>query len=236
VRQVLPAIQVPTLVLHRVDDPLVAVDHGRYFAAHIPGAKYVELPGDDRLVFAGDVDRLVDEIEEFLTGHQPEPNPNRVLATLVFIDIVDSARGAAERGAHRWREMLNRHDEVIRRELVRFRGREVKATGGGFVAAFDGPARAVQCALAVNEAGRRLGLDLRLGVHTGECEQRDNHLAGIALDIAAQVAALAQPGQVLASRTVTDLVVGSRLEFADRGEHQLEGVPGRWHLFAVQVP
>jgi pimeloyl-ACP methyl ester carboxylesterase len=234
VRPVLPAIRVPTLVLHRVDDPLIPVDQGRYFAAHIPGAKFVELPGDDRLVFAGDVDRLVDEIEEFLTGRQPEPNPNRVLATLVFI-VVDSARGAAEWGAHRWREMLNRHDEVIRRELVRFRGREVKATGGGFVAAFDGPARAVQCALAVNDAGRRLGLELRLGVHTGECEQRDNHLAGIALDITTQVAALAQPGQVLVSRTVTDLVVGSRLGFADRGEHELKGVPGKWRLFAAQA-
>jgi class 3 adenylate cyclase len=235
VRSVLPAIRVPTLVLHRVDDPLIPVDHGRYFAAHIPGAKFVELPGNDRLVFAGDVDRLVDEIEQFLTGHRPEPDPDRILATLLFTDIVDSTRRAAELGDRRWRELLDRHDEVMRCEFERFRGREVTATGDGYLAAFDGPARAVQCALALTEAARRLGIKLRVGVHTGECEQRGDQLGGIAVHIAARVAALAQPDQVLVSRTVTDLVVGSHLEFADRGEHDLRGVPGTWQLFAART-
>jgi len=235
VRPVLPAIRVPTLVLHRVDDPLVGVDHARYLAAHIPGAKYVELPGDDRLVFAGDVDRLVDEIEEFLTGHPPEPDPDRILATLLFTDIVDSTRRASELGDQRWRQVLDRHDDIVRRELERFRGREVTATGEGFLAAFDGPARAVQCALAAAAAVRCLGLELRVGVHTGECEQRGVSLGGIAVHIAAGVAALAQAGQVLVSRTVTDLVAGSGLEFTDHGEHELEGVPGNWQLFAAQA-
>jgi class 3 adenylate cyclase len=215
---------------------MIRVDHGRYFASHIPGAKFVELPGDDRLVFAGDVDRLVDEIEEFLTGHRPQVSPDRILATVVYTDIVDSTREASELGDQRWREVLDRHDELLRREFERFRGKEVTATGIGFLAAFDGPARAVHCALAAVNVGRRLGLELRVGVHTGECEQRGNQLGGIALDIAARVAALARPSEVLVSRTVTDLVAGSRLQFADRGEHQLEGVPGSWQVFAVQAP
>jgi DNA-binding SARP family transcriptional activator/pimeloyl-ACP methyl ester carboxylesterase len=233
VRQVLPAISVPTLVLHRVDDPLVPVEQGRYFAAHIPGAKYVELPGADRLVFAGDVDRLGDEIEEFLTGDPPEPFPDRVLATLVVTDIVDSTRRAAELGDSRWRELLDRHDEVMRCEFERFRGREVAATSGGFLAAFDGPGRAVRCGLTATEAARRLGVELRVGVHTGECEQRDDQLEGTALQIAARIAAVARPGEVLTSRTVPDLVAGSGFAFSFRGEHQLEGVPGKWPLFAV---
>jgi class 3 adenylate cyclase len=235
VRSVLPAVAVPTLVLHRVDDSLIGVEHARYLADHIPGAKYVELPGDDHLVFTGDVDRLVDEIEEFLTGQRPEPDPDRILATLLFTDIVDSTRRAAELGDRRWRQLLDRHDEVMRGELERFRGREVTATGDGFLAAFDGPARAVQCALASTEAARRLGVELRVGVHTGECEQRGDQLGGIAVHIAARVAALAQPGQVLASRTVPDLVAGSGLEFSARGEHQLKGVPGTWPLFAAHA-
>ena len=236
VRQVLPAIRVPTLVLHRVDDPLIPVDQGRYFASHIPGSKFVELPGDDRLVFAGDVDRLADEIEEFLTGHPPQASPDRILATVLFTDVVDSTRRASELGDQRWRELLDRHDELLRHEFGRFRGREVTKAGDGFLAAFDGPARAVQCALAATEAVRRLGLEVRAGVHTGECEQRGDDLGGIAVHIGARIAALAQPGQVLVSRTVTDLVAGSRLEFTDRGEHELKGVPGMWQLFAVEPP
>jgi DNA-binding SARP family transcriptional activator/class 3 adenylate cyclase len=235
VRPVLPAIRVPTLVLHRVDDPLIPVDQGRYFAAQIPGAKFVELPGDDRLVFAGDVDRLVDEIEDFLTGHRPQPSPDRILATVLYTDIVDSTRRASELGDQRWRELLDRHDEIMRCEFERYCGKEVKTTGDGFLVAFDGPARAVHCALATTAAIRRLGLEVRAGVHTGECEQRDNELGGIAVHIAARIVALAQPGEVLVSRTVTDLVVGSRLEFADRGEHALKGVPGKWHLLAAQA-
>jgi DNA-binding SARP family transcriptional activator/class 3 adenylate cyclase/predicted alpha/beta hydrolase len=233
VRQVLPAIRVPTLVLHRVDDPLIPVEHGRYLAAHIPGAKLIELPGNDRLVFAGDVDRLVDEIEEFLTGRRPQPDPDRILATLLFTDIVDSTRQAVELGDRRWRQLLDRHDEVMRCEFERFRGREVTSTGDGYLAAFDGPARAVQCALALTEAARRLGVELRVGIHTGECEQRGDQLGGVAVHIAARVAALAQPGQVLTSRTVPDLVAGSGLEFSARGDHQLKGVPGTWALFAA---
>jgi DNA-binding SARP family transcriptional activator/class 3 adenylate cyclase len=235
VRPVLPAIRVPTLVLHRVGDPLIPVDEGRYFAAQIPGAKFVELPGDDRLVFAGDVDRLVDEIEEFLTGHRLQPDTDRILATLLFTDIVDSTRQAAELGDRRWRGLLDRHAEVMRCELERFRGREVATTAHGYLAAFDGPARAVQCALALTEAARRIGSELRGGVHTGECEQRGDQLGGIAVHIAARVAALAQPGQVLASRTVTDLVAGSGLEFSARGEYQLKGVPGSWQLFSAHA-
>ncbi len=235
VRPVLPAIRVPTLVLHRVDDPLIPVDQGRYFAAQIPGAKFVELPGNDRLVFAGDVDRLVDEIEEFLTGQRPQISPNRILATVLYTDIVDSTRRASELGDQRWRELLDRHDELMRHEFERFRGEEMTATGDGFLVAFDGPARAVHCALAAANTARTLGLELRVGVHTGECEQRGDNLSGIAVHIAARVGALAQPGQVLVSRTVTDLVAGSRLEFTDRGEHDLKGVPGKWHLLAAQA-
>ncbi|HYU56854.1 MAG TPA: adenylate/guanylate cyclase domain-containing protein, partial [Actinomycetota bacterium] len=235
VRPVLPAIRVPTLVLHRVDDPLIPVDQGRYFAAQIPGAKFVELPGNDRLVFAGDVDRLVDEIEEFLTGQRHQISPNRILATVLYTDIVDSTRRASELGDQRWRELLDRHDELMRHEFERFRGEEMTATGDGFLVAFDGPARAVHCALAAANTARSLGLELRVGVHTGECEQRGDSLSGIAVHIAARVGALAQPGQVLVSRTVTDLVAGSRLEFTDRGEHDLKGVPGQWHLLAAQA-
>jgi DNA-binding SARP family transcriptional activator/class 3 adenylate cyclase/predicted alpha/beta hydrolase len=235
VREVLPAIRVPTLVLHRVDDPLIPVEQGRYFAAHIPGAKYVELPGEDRLIFAGDVDRLADEIEEFLTGHRPQASPDRVLATVLYTDIVDSTRRASELGDQRWRELLDRHDELVRREFERFRGEEMTATGDGFLAAFDGPARAVHCALAGANVARNLGLELRVGVHTGECEQRGDNLSGIAVHTAARIAAFAQPGEVLVSRTVTDLVAGSGLEFTDHGEHELKGVPGQWRLFAAQA-
>jgi class 3 adenylate cyclase/predicted alpha/beta hydrolase len=235
VREVLPAIRVPTLVLHRVDDPLIPVEHGRYFAAHIPGAKYVELPGQDRLIFAGDVDRLADEIEEFLTGQRPAASPDRILATVLYTDIVDSTRRASEVGDQRWRELLDRHDQLMRREFERFRGEEMTATGDGFLVAFDGPARAVHCALAAANSARGLGLELRVGVHTGECEQRGDNLSGIAVHTAARIATSAAPGEVLVSRTVTDLVAGSGLEFTDHGEHELKGVPGRWALFAAQA-
>ncbi|MGI8797198.1 MAG: adenylate/guanylate cyclase domain-containing protein [Acidimicrobiia bacterium] len=236
VRPALPAIPVPVLVLHRVDDPLIRAEHGRYLAEHIPRAKYVELPGDDHLVFAGDVDGLVDEIEHFLTGAHRVTEPDRVLATLLFTEIVDPTSRAAELGEQQWSELLDRHREIMRRELERFRGREVTATGDVCLAAFDGPARAVQCGLAAIEAVRCLGIELRVGIHTGECEQRGDQLGGIALHVPARIAALAQPGQVLVSRTVTDLVVGSSLEFTDRGEHELNDVPGSWRLFAVEPP
>jgi class 3 adenylate cyclase len=235
VRPVLPAIRVPTLVLHRVDDPLIPVDHGRYFAAHIPGAKYVELPGNDRLVFAGDTDRLVDEIEEFLTGTRPEPEIDRVLKTVLFTDIVQSTERAVSMGDRRWHELLDAHDAAVRRELEHFRGQEVKTTGDGFLACFDGPARAIRCARAITDRAHTLGIEVRAGLHTGECETRGDDLAGVAVHIAARVAALAQAGEVLCSRTVTDLVAGSGIGFADRGVHPLKGVPGTWQTYAVEA-
>jgi class 3 adenylate cyclase len=234
VRDVLPAIQVPTLVLHRVDDPLIPVDHGRYFAAHIPGAKYVELPGEDRLIFAGDVDRLVDEIEEFLTGTRPEPEMDRVLRTVLFTDIVKSTEQAVSMGDRRWHELLDAHDAAVRRELEHFRGQEVQTTGDGFLACFDGPARAIRCARAIRDKAPTIGLEIRAGLHSGECETRGDGLGGIAVHIAARVAALAQAGEVLCSRTVTDLVAGSGIGFIDRGVHPLKGVPGTWQTFAVE--
>jgi class 3 adenylate cyclase len=236
VRPILPTISVPTLVVHSAGDPMIAVDHGRYLAEHIPDARYVELPGEDHLTIRQDESGALDDIEEFLTGHRRAPDPDRILTTVLFTDIVDSTRRAADLGDERWRDVLDRHDDVMRVQLDRFRGREVHTTGDGFLAAFDGPARAVQCALAATEAVQGLGLALRSGVHTGECVQRGDDLGGIGVHIGARVAALAEPNQVLVSRTVTDLVAGSGLEFAEYGDHKLNGVPGVWQLFAVEVP
>jgi class 3 adenylate cyclase len=214
---------------------VVSVEHGRYLAEHVADARYLELPGGDHLTIREDEAGPFDDIEEFLTGHRPAPNPDRILTTVLFTDIVDSTRRAVDLGDHRWRDLLDHHDEVMRRQLDLFRGREVKTTGDGFLAAFDGPARAVQCAVAASEAVRRLGLELRAGVHTGECVQRGADLGGIGVHIGARVASLAEPNQVLVSRTVTDLVAGSGLEFADRGEYELKGVPGSWTLFSVEA-
>jgi class 3 adenylate cyclase len=235
VRPILPTIGVPTLVVHSTGDPMIAVEHGRYLAEHISGAHYIELPGDDHLTIREDEPGPFDDIEEFLTGQRPAPNPDRILTTVLFTDIVDSTRRAADLGDQHWRDLLDRHDQVMRRQLDRFRGREVKTTGDGFLASFDGPARAVHCALAAREALRPLGLELRAGVHTGECVQRGADLGGIGVHIGARVASLAEPSQVLVSRTVTDLVAGSGLVFADRGEYELKGVPGSWNLFSVEA-
>lgn len=224
VRHILPAIRVPTLVLHRSGDTRVNVEGGRYLAAHIPGARYVELPGIDHVMWAGDVDRPADEIEEFLTGTRGETEPDRVLATVLFTDLVDSTRRAAEIGDHRWRALLAAHDEVVRREIDRFRGREIKTLGDGFLATFDGPARAVRCAAEIVEAMPALGLEIRCGVHTGEVEIKGEDIGGIAVNIAARIAALAESGKVLVSRTVRDLVAGSNLRFEDRGAHMLKGL------------
>ncbi len=224
VRHILPAIRVPTLVLHRSGDTRVNVEGGRYLAAHIPGARYVELPGIDHVMWAGDVDRPADEIEEFLTGTRGETEPDRVLATVLFTDLVDSTRRAAEIGDHRWRALLAAHDEVVRREIDRFRGREIKTLGDGFLATFDGPARAVRCAAEIAEAMPALGLEIRCGVHTGEVEIKGEDIGGIAVNIAARIAALAESGRVLVSRTVRDLVAGSNLRFEDRGAHMLKGL------------
>lgn len=233
IRAVLPLINTPTLVLHRIDNPLVRMGHARYLAAHIRGAKLVELPGRDHLPFVGETDALLGEIEEFLTGTRAAPNTDRVLATILFTDIVDSTKRAADAGDRRWRELLDNHDRMAQRQVHRFGGRQVKTTGDGILATFDGPARAIQCGLAICDGARRLGVEVRVGVHTGEVERRGDDVAGIGVHIAARVQSCAQPGEVWVSRTVTDLVTGSAINFGDRGEHPLKGVPGAWQLFAV---
>jgi class 3 adenylate cyclase len=233
VRDVLPSIRTPTLVLHRVGDLVVKVEEGRWIAQEVPGASYVELPGDSHTVWAGDVDSVVDEIEVFLTGRRSAPDPHRVLATVLFTDIVSSSERATELGDRRWRELLERHHHITRRELERFRGREVDFAGDGVLATFDGPARAIRCARAIAAGVRELGVELRAGLHTGECELLDGgKVAGIAVHTGARIAAGAESGEVLVSATVKDLVAGSGIEFEDRGEHDLKGV-GSWRLYAV---
>jgi len=230
VRHVLPAVQVPTLVLHRSGDLDSHVDEGRYVAEHIPGARFVELPGDDHVPWI-DADQVVDEIEEFLTGARPAPESDRVLATVLFTDIVGSTQRAVELGDRRWRDLLEAHNEAVRIQLGRFRGQEVDTAGDGFLATFDGPARAIRAAHAIQESVRRLGIELRAGLHTGECELADGKVRGIAVHTGARVAALAGPGEVLVSSTVRDLVAGSGIAFEERGEHELKGVPGTWRLY-----
>ena len=231
-RHVLPAITAPTLVLHRKRDRMVAFEAGRTIAEAIPGAKLVALEGDDHLPFANP-DQIMDEVEEFLTGHRSAPEPDRVLATVMFTDIVGSTSKAVQLGDRRWRELLKRHDQLIRREIQRCHGREVKTMGDGFLAVFDGPARAIRSATSACQAVRALGLEIRAGLHTGELELMDGDVGGIAVNIGARVGALANPGEVLVSRTVTDLVAGSGIEFHDRGTHPLKGVPGEWQVYAV---
>ncbi len=234
VRAVLPSIQVPTLVLHRAGDPFIDVRHSRYLAEHIPGARYIELPGNESLPFASGRASEIDEVEEFLTGARRGPEAERILATVMFGDIVDSTRRAAEMGDRRWRTMLESLESAVGRELSRFRGRAVKKLGDGFLATFDGPARAIRCARAIRDvAGADYGLDVRCGLHTGEIELIGDDVGGIAVHIAARVVACAEAGEVLVSGTVKDLVVGSGLEFADRGERELKGVPGHWRLWRV---
>jgi pimeloyl-ACP methyl ester carboxylesterase len=236
VRHVLPTIQAPTLILHRVGDKTVPVEAGRYLAQHIPGARYVELPGDDHLLQAFDqatLDLLIDETEEFITGARTVPEPDRVLVTVMFTDIVSSTERAATVGDRRWRALLDDYVGAARKQLERFRGREIDVAGDGLFAIFDGPARAIRCACAIRDAVHHLGLEVRAGVHTGECEVAGPKVSGIAVHTGARIAAAARADEVLASGTVRDLVAGSGIQFADRGSHVLKGVPGDWRLFAV---
>lgn len=233
IRNVLPTISVPVLVLHRTGDPLFSVEHGRYLAEHIPDARYVELPGNDYPFWIGEVDTFLEEIEEFVTGARSIREADRRLATVLFTDVVGSTEQLARSGDRAWRDLLDRHDALMQQELARFGGRQVKTTGDGVLATFDGPARAIRGACAIRDAVARLGIDIRAGLHTGEIELRGDDVAGIAVNIAQRVSSLARSGEVLVSRTVTDLVAGSGLEFEDRGSHELKGVPGRWQLYAV---
>ncbi len=236
VRAVLPSIQVPTLVLHRPADRYIDIRHSRYLVDHIPGARLVELPGEQTLGFgAGSgTDAELDEIEEFFTGMRHAPDPDRILATVMFADIVDSTRHAASMGDRRWRDLLEALEGAVGSELQRFRGRAIKTMGDGFLATFDGPARAIRCATALREmAQQRFGVEVRTGLHTGEIEVIGDDVGGIAVHIGARVGGLAQGGEVLVSGTVKDLVVGSGIEFEDRGERELRGVPGEWRLWAV---
>jgi class 3 adenylate cyclase len=235
IRPVLPTIHVPTLVIHRRGDLVASVEQGRYLAEHIPGARYVEMAGDDHAGWAGSPDADLDEIEEFLTGSRPSREPDRVLATVLFTDIVGSTERARELGDRRWRELLDRHDQLTRDRVEQFGGRFVKSTGDGMLATFDGPARAIRCAVELREGTARLGLEVRAGLHTGEVELRGDDVGGIAVHIGQRVAASAGPGEVVVSRTVTDLVAGSGLAFEDHGEHELRGIPGKWRLFAVEA-
>ena len=232
-RSVLPTISVPTLVLHRTDDLNVKVEEARWIAQQIPNAKYVELPGDDHLVWTGDTDTLLDEVEEFLTGVRRGAEPDRLLATVLLTDIVGSTERVAAVGDSRWRELLEAHHRIVRGELERFRGREIDTAGDGFLATFDGPARAIRCACSIRDSVRSLGIEIRAGLHTGECELVGEKVAGIAVHTAARVNGLARPSEVLVSSTVKDLVAGSGIAFAERGEHELKGVPGHWLLYAV---
>jgi pimeloyl-ACP methyl ester carboxylesterase len=235
VRELLPAIQAPTLVVQRARDQIAPPELGRYLAAHIPNARYVELDGADHIWFTENPDELVYEIEEFLTGARASPDPDRRLATVLFTDIVDSTARAAALGDTRWRALLDEHDTIVRQELARFGGHEVDTTGDGFLATFEGPGRAIRCARALRDALARIGVAVRVGVHTGEVEVRGQQIGGLAVHIGARVAATGGSGDIVVSSTVKDLVAGSGLTFADRGEHDLKGVPGSWRLFAAEV-
>lgn len=234
VRDALPRVRVPTLIMHRSDDQAWDPRHSRYLAEHIAGARYVELEGVDSLPFVGDSDAIVEEVEEFLTGARGRGELTRRLLTVMFTDIVDATARAARLGDARWRDLLADHDALVRAQLTRFEGREVKTVGDGFLVTFDGPpSRALRCALAITAAARELGVEVRIGMHTGECELVGEDVAGMAVHIASRVGALAEPGEVLVSGTVFGTVVGGPFAFEDRGFHALKGVPGRWPLFAL---
>ena len=233
IRALLPTVRVPTLVLHHTDDLMIPPEWGKDVADHIPGATYVELPGRNVLHLVEPWRESFQEIHEFLTGHQAEVADDRVLATVLFTDIVDSTKRASEMGDRDWRALLDAHDAVVRSQLTRFRGREVNTSGDGFLAMFDGPQRAIRCAMSIRDAVQALGIEVRAGLHTGECEIRGDDIGGIGVHIGARVSGLAGPNDVLVSSTLRDLVIGSGLAFEERGAHELKGVPGEWRIFAV---
>lgn len=237
VASILPTVRVPTLVLHRATDKMVPVKHGRAMAEQMPGAKYIEYPSGDHDLCTGDVDTLLGDIEEFITGARESsvPDLERILATVLFTDIVDSTRNAVEMGDQTWRRLLDNHDHLAKQMVEKHRGVLVKSTGDGILATFDGPGRGVRCALALGAASKQIGLPLRAGVHTGEIEIRGRDIGGIAVHAAARVMAQSQPSEVLVSRVVTDLVAGAGLKFSERGSHDLKGLPGRWDLFAASA-
>jgi class 3 adenylate cyclase len=235
VREVLPTIQVPTLVVQRSDNPVIPVEPGRHVAARIPGARFVAVPGADHGLAVGDSDVVVDEVEEFLTGAKSTGDADRVLATVLFTDIVGSTARLSDLGDRRWREVLTSHRALARRQVERYGGRIVDTTGDGLLATFDGPVRGIRCAIAFRDAVRRIGLTIRAGLHTGEIERHGDHVTGLGVNIAARVQALAEPNEVLVSRTVRDLVAGAALRFADRGSHELKGVQDSWELYAVEA-
>ncbi|WP_108522715.1 adenylate/guanylate cyclase domain-containing protein [Bradyrhizobium algeriense] len=234
VRPILPSIRVPTFIIHRQGDVRVNVEAGRFMARQIPNAKYLELPGSDHMLWTGETERILDEVEEFLTGSRSAIESDRVLATVLFTDIVNSTKRAETIGDRAWHDVLDRHNALVRREISRHRGHEVRTMGDGFLATFDGPARSIRCALAINEGVEALGLQVRAGLHTGEVEMAEDDLSGIAVHIASRVATMAKPGQVLVSNTVRDLVAGSNIRFHDEGSHSLKGLTESVRLFAAE--
>lgn len=234
VRPILPSIRVPTFIIHRQGDVRVNVEAGRFMARQIPNAKYLELPGSDHMLWTGETERVLDEVEEFLTGSRSAIESDRVLATVLFTDIVNSTKRAETIGDRAWHDVLDRHNALVRREISRHRGHEVRTMGDGFLATFDGPARSIRCALAINEGVEALGLQVRAGLHTGEVEMAEDDLSGIAVHIASRVATMAKPGQVLVSNTVRDLVAGSNIRFHDEGSHSLKGLAESVRLFAAK--
>lgn len=235
VREVLSSIHVPTMVLQRAGDLIVPASQARYVAEHIAGARYIELQGNDHLPIAGDSDAVLDEVEEFVTGSRPVPNTSRILATVLFTDIVDSTTHQAELGNREWKRLLEGHHAIMRRNLTRFEGREQDTAGDGFYAVFDGPARAIECARSAMADLGPLGVEIRAGVHTGDCETADGKCAGLAVSIGARVMARAGPSEILVSQTVKDLTAGGDLRFHDAGEHELKGIPDRWRLYRVEA-
>jgi class 3 adenylate cyclase len=233
VRAKLPQISVPTLLLHRAGSKFVRIGHGRYLEERIDGARFVELPGADTLHWVGGANEILDHVEEFITGARSGSDTERVLTTIVFTDIVGSTARAATLGDGRWRDLLDNHDHVVRHELERFRGREVNTAGDGFVATFTSPSGAIDCAEAIVDAVRKLGIEVRVGIHAGEVEVRGDDIAGMAVHIGARVAGYAGAGEILVSSTVSEIVAGSRHNFVDRGEWELKGVPGSWRLYAL---